>query len=231
MIRWNSLRPVLDASWLVRYRFESPAHVARHLRLGDGFFLPDRTHRCVPGSRVMIEIAFLTSGDRPLLQGRVRGRRREGVWLDVPSARATARWTPEPGAPRRRHRRIASDLFAEVRPRGALPYLCRALDLSGAGLRLGTGTLEAGVAGDQVELTLLSPQTAVSAADLRAQLVWAGAREAGLAFLSPPPELSAIVGPMEESWWEVDELIHGESCPCHGLVEGATGHLHPYRRE
>ena len=231
MIRWNSLCPVLDASWLVRYRFESPAHVARHVRLGDGFFLPDRTHRCAPGSRVMVEIAFFTSDERPLVHGRVRWRKRDGVWLDAPSARATARWAPEPGAPRRRHRRFASDLFAEVRPRGALPYLCRALDLSRAGLRLGTGTLEAGVIGDQVELTLLSPQTAVSAVDLRARLVWAGAREAGLAVLSAPPELSAVIGPVEDCWQEVDELIHGESCPCQGVVERATGHLHPYIRE
>jgi hypothetical protein len=231
MIRRNSLSPVLDASWLVRYRFESPAHLARHLRLGDGFFIPGRTLRCAPGSRVMVEIAFLTSDERPLLHGRVRWRRREGVCLDAPAALAMARWAPEPGAPCRRHRRIASDLFAEMRPRGALSYLCRALDLSMAGLRLGTGTLEAGVIGDHVELTLLSPQTSVSAVDLRARLVWAGAREAGLAVLSAPPELSAVIGLVEDCWKEVDELIHGDSCPCQGVVERATGHLHPYRRE
>ena len=100
VIRWASSYPVLDESWPVRYRFESLAGLQRHLRLGAGFFLPDGALPGAPGGRVIVEIAVPETTDHPLLHGRVRERVGDGVWLDIPSARPAARWTPAPNGPR-----------------------------------------------------------------------------------------------------------------------------------
>src|SRR5438132_3018711 len=179
LIRWQPILPVLDESWPVRYRFESLGALQRHLRLGAGFFLPDEALPGGPGSRVIVEVAVPETSDHPLLHGRVRERFRDGVWLDLPSARPASRWEPDPDAPRRRHRRLACALFAEVRPRGAEPWLCRALDLSDRGLRVATG-FETGFRGDDVSATLISSDAHLSPATLRGRVVWAASRETGI---------------------------------------------------
>ena len=211
MISWDSVRSAPDASWLVRYSFESPAHLARHLTLGEGLFLPERALPCGPGARVLVEIGFPHASDSPLLHGRVRARERAGLWVDLPSARAMARWVPAVEAPRRRHRRLASDLFAEVRPAETTPYLCRVLDLSAGGVRLATGSLEAGLRGDEVDLTLLAPGE--PALELRARLVWSGAREAGLELFDAGP-LAGLIAVAEARWSSVQQIPHDAACSC-----------------
>ncbi len=210
---------------MVRYRFGAPADLERHVRLFAGsFFLPCATLPGRRGSRVAVEIIF-SGGDRPLLHGRVLSRLRDGVHLEVPSARETARWLPGPDSPRRLRRRFPCDLFVEAQPPESEPWLCRALDVSEGGLRLATGSLETGVAGDQVELTLLSPEPDLSALALRARLCWAGKREAGLELLERPPALATLVQRLESSHEESIELTHSEDCPCRGSV--AIGQRQP----
>lgn len=211
---------------MVRYLFDAPAELERHVRLAGGsFFLPCAKLPGGRGSRVAVEIAFSRESDRPLLHGRVLSRSREGVFIEAPSARATARWLPGPDAPRRLHRRFPCDLFVEVQPPHADPWLCRALDLGEGGLRLATGSFETGVEGDQVALTLVSPELDLAAVALRARLCWAGTREAGLQLLEPPPLLAALLQRLESSHQESIELIHSESCACRGGV--AIGQRQP----
>src|SRR3954464_9919457 len=170
VIRWAPISPGLDESWPVRYRFGARPDLQRHLRLGHGFFLPDHALPGGAGSRAIVEIGLPDSNDRPLLHGRVRARGHGGGWLDLaigrraggrggvglhlPMARAAARWAPAPGAPRRRARRVACDLFVEIHPRGGEPWLCRGLDVSETGLRVGSA-LETGVRGDEVDAVVL----------------------------------------------------------------------------
>jgi len=225
VIRWGSISPVLDESWPVRYRFESLGALQRHLRLGSGFLLPDVDLPGGPGSRVIVEVAVPETTDRPLLHGRVRERVGDGVWLDVPAARPAARWEPDPDGPRRRHRRLACALFTEVRPRGAEPWLCRALDLSAHGLRVATG-FETGIRGDDVSATLISPDAHLAPATLRGRVVWAAARETGIEVIERSPEFDALLAVAAARWELVDEIEHAAGCAC-SQREIATGQRQP----
>jgi hypothetical protein len=225
MIRWGAICPVLDESWPVRYRFESLAALQRHLRLGPGFLLPESALPGGPGSRAIVEIAIPETSDRPLLHGRVRERARDGVWLDLPAARPAARWTPDPGGPRRRHRRFACELFVEVQPNGGTPWLCRALDLSARGLRIATG-FEIGIRGDEVRAVLIPPDGHLGPAELRARVVWAGSRESGLQIVDHAQPFETLLAVASGRWSRVEETEHDASCICaqRGL---ATGQRHP----
>ena len=54
-------KPAIDASWMLRYRFESRAALDRHLRHGDGFYVPAPDLPGVHGSRLVVEL--LLEGD------------------------------------------------------------------------------------------------------------------------------------------------------------------------
>ena len=225
VIRWGSISPVLDESWPVRYRFESLGAFQRHLRLGPGFFLPDVDLPGAPGSRVIVEVVVPETSDHPLLHGRVRERVRDGVWLDLPAARPASRWEPDPDGPRRHHRRFACALFAEVRPRGAEPWVCRALDLSERGLRVASG-FETGFRGDEVSATLISPDAKLSPATLRGRVVWAASRETGIEVLDHSPEFEELLSVAAARWARVDELDHLSDCAC-AQRDVATGQRQP----
>lgn len=209
---------------VIRYRFESAAEFERHLRLGDGvFFVPGVDIAGMQGERVVVEIVFPHTDDSPMLHGRLLSRPGDGVWLEAPSARAAARWAPGPDSPRRRTRRIACDLFVEIRSPDVNPWLCRALDLSETGIRLATGSFETGVAGDEVTLTLLLHES--SPVEVRARLCWAGARAAGFELLEPPRELKPLLRVLSMSQRNVHDLAHSEACPC--STPPATGQRQP----
>jgi hypothetical protein len=159
--------------------------------------------------------------------GRLRAIARDGMWLEAPSVRAAAHFTPGPEALRRRGRRLPCDMLVEVRASGAHGWLCRALDLSASGLRLATGTFEAGVAGDVFDLTLF-PQDAKQL-HLRARLCWARTRAAGFELLSPPPLLRPVLRAITASHRDVREVAHSGACPCLSAPE-ATGQRQPYKR-
>src|SRR2546430_17281868 len=78
VIRWDSVSPVLDESWPVRYRFESLGAFQRHLRLGPGFFLPDVDLPGGPRTPVIVEVALPATPDHPLLHGAFQGGGRAG---------------------------------------------------------------------------------------------------------------------------------------------------------
>jgi PilZ domain len=225
VIRWQPIYPVLDESWPVRYRFESLGALQRHLRLGEGFFLPDAALPGGPGARVIVEVSVPETSDRPLLHGRVRERVQDGIWLDLPSARPAARWEPDPEGPRRRHRRLACELFVEVHPRGGEPWLCRALDLSDRGLRIATG-LETGIRGDEVAATLISSNDHLAPAGLRGRVVWSASHETGIEVLDPSQQFQEMLAAAAGHWALVEEIEHSRECTC---LQGdsATGQRHP----
>ena len=212
MTRANTACAVLDSgSRLIRYAFDSAEELSRHLRFGPGLFLPDPAIKDRAGTRVIVEAVLGEDRDRPLLHGRLSGRDEGGVYVDVPSALAIARWTPDPARPRRRYRRIACDLLAEVRPQNGDGWLCRALDLCESGLRLATGSFETGVVGDEVRITLLAHDATL---DLPARVAWAGVREAGVELLEAPQAFKDLLESVRSRWSDVRELRHAQSCPC-----------------
>ena len=208
------------SSWLVRYRFGSVDDLFRHLRVADGFFVP-RTAPPEPSTRAIVEVSFPDGGDRLLLHGSIRVISAYGAWLDVPTARTTARWMAGPEGPRREHRRMACDLLVEVHPRGASPWLCRALDVSEGGLRLAAGSMELGVMHDEVAMTLLSPDGSAGPVDACGRLAWAGVREAGMQLLGRGSGFAELLGNVERRWAAALEIDHDTACSCAGPVRRA----------
>lgn len=220
MIRRNTTFPAPTASWLVRYRFGSPDDLYRHLRLAEGFFVPAHALPAEVGTRAIVEIGFPGAGDPPLLHGRVRSRSRDGAFLEAPSARSTARWVPGPDAPRRAERRLACDLFVEVGAPGAEPWICRAVDLSARGMRIAAGSAEFGLAGDEVEVTVLSPDPDLAA--VKARIAWASGRSAGLELLEGTGALRPLLAAVEARWASVQEIDHDGSCVCAEVQKRAS---------
>src|SRR5437660_8458442 len=183
----------------LRYRFESLDVYARHLRLGDGLYLPLRPQ---PGSRVAIEVSWPESPDPVLLHGRIRKRTRHGSFVDLPPT-----WMVGPLGASRGDRRVPCDLVAEVKPFDGAPYLCRALDVSQRGVRLATGAFDAGLMGDRVAITLLVPD----AMDIPSRIAWSGPPEAGLELLETPPALVSFLAACDAQW---EELSHDAGCLC-----------------
>lgn len=207
--------PLSDtSSRLVRYRFDSTDDLYRHLRVKHGFFVPARALLGEPGQRAIVEVGLPGAGDRPLLHGSIAEQSAGGVWLTLPAARAASRWVPGPDSPRRRHRRVACDLFVEVQSPGAQPFVCRVIDLSARGLRVTAASLELGIAGDEVAMTLLPAGDDGAQAILGARVAWAGGREAGLEILRADNAFSAIVAAAEARWTGVREIVHDLACIC-----------------
>ena len=205
---------VIGTSRFVKCRFESPIDLRRHLRVKEGFFLPGLTLAGEPGDRVIVEIGFPGEGDPPLLHGNVRAHEFGGTWLDLPYARVTSRWMAGPDFPRRRDRRVACDLFAEVQSGGVPPWVCRVIDVSRHGLRIAAAAMEVGVAGDYVDATLLAPGNDLCSTPLNARIAWAGARDAGLEIVDAPQILQPILAAAELRWQAAPEVVHKVGCIC-----------------
>ncbi len=206
--------PVPDVSRLLRFRFDSPDDLYRHLRVKNGFFVPAGALSGEPGERTIVEVGFPGAGDHPLLHGRIRGPAQGGTWLDMPAARAASRWVPGPDSPRRQHRRVACDLYLEVHARGGPQWVCRVVDLSLRGLRLTSAAMELGLAGDELEATLLSPCAGLSHAALRGRVAWAGGHEAGLEILGAGDGFLPLLAGAEARWDGVQEIVHDAGCLC-----------------
>src|SRR3954467_10381062 len=222
VIRWAPISPGLDESWPVRYRFGSLPDLQRHLTLGHGFFLPDHALPGGAGSRAIVEIGLPDSNDRPLLHGRVRARGHGGGWLALPVARPGARraaaprgrrGAAPPGAPRLRARRGACDLFVEIPPRGGEPWLCRGLDVSETGLRVGSA-LETGVRGDELDAVVLPGDGHMPSAEVVGRIVWAGQRETGIEIVQGSAAFARMLATAVGRWDLVREVEHDGGCPC-----------------
>lgn len=222
MIRYN-LHPAAAASWLVHVAFATPDDLYRHLRMGQGFYLPARAVPSEAGARVILEIGVAGAAHATLLHGQVRAWDGAGIWLDLPCAGAAARFRPE--ATRRRHRRFGSDLFVEVSHGGGQPWMCRAIDLSPDGLRLSASALELGVTNDEIRVTLLAPDRELATA--RARIAWASGRSAGLELIGESPGLTPVLASLEARWAAVEPVVHDASCPCAVPVKPFTSPERP----
>jgi hypothetical protein len=211
----SNLHPAPAAGWFVRFRFESPADLLRHVKLADGFFIPARALPSETGGRVIVELALPGVEHPAVLHGVVREATSGGLWMEAPWARASFRWTPE--FTRRRNRRFGSDLFVEVGPPGAQPWMARAVDLSAHGLRVSARSPDLGVAGDLVDVTLISPDRELPS--MRARIAWASGRSAGLELLDDAPALASVIDELETRWAPVQEIVHDRGCLCAALVK------------
>ena len=215
---------VSETTLLVRYLFDEPALLQQHLQLdadgGGSLFLPEPSLERAVGTRTVVEVVFRAPSHQCVLHGVVSARAPEGgLWIEVPaagSAGSILRSGQAPQTLRRESRRIAADLLAEVRPRAALPYLCRVTDLGRGGARLGAGTHSVGLADQRVEVTLLGPEPGLPNVELQARFSRVKSREAGLQFVAPDDSksLTRLLSALELRWSDATRIVHGQTCGC-----------------
>jgi CheY-like chemotaxis protein len=234
-LRGADLTPSRDAATrLLRYRFDHQVQLQNHLHVVDTrglFFYRDPKLRLPPGSRVVIEVAMGDINQQCILRGHVLGQheeRAEGVWIEFGDARL-ARRAAEGPISQRRHRRLPTDLLIELRGR-TKPQVCRMLDLSISGARLG-GLAEGVSANVDVELRLLA-----AGAGLPDPAVCVGAvsrvapGEAGIRFArnhsATRQIVASLLGTVEQAWAGVRDVSHpGICCAANGVLDPPLPHL------
>ncbi len=197
---------------LLRHRFETLAQVREHLHVQEGrslFYFRDTAMEAEGGDRALLEIS--TSEQQMLLRGTVVSRDITGFWLDFPDGRL-ARRLADGGLSQRRQRRVPMDLMVEIRSRTS--RVGRILDVSIGGARL--GGIQGVVAGQEVELRLLSPLPEVPTALGRAEVLRAGAGEVAVRFVRSdgPTRVAAtkLLDAAQKAWARSVELPHAPGC-------------------
>jgi hypothetical protein len=197
---------------LLRHRFETLAQVREHLHVQEGrslFYFRHTGLEAEGGDRALLEIS--TSEQQMLLRGTVVSRDVSGFWLDFPDGRLAKRLA-DGGLAQRRQRRVPMDLMVEIRSRTS--RVGRILDVSMGGARLGGA--QGLVAGQEVELRLLSPLPEVPSSLGRAEVLRAGAGEAAVRFvrsdLSTRVAATKLLDAAQKAWARSVELPHAPGC-------------------
>jgi hypothetical protein len=209
---------ISERSHLVRYRFDDPAQLGKHLHATDAhgryLFLRDPGPQFGTGARVVLDVSFRANAHRCVLHGLVRLRdhgSRSSAWLEVPAAARVQDGYPSPT--RRRWQRLPTDLMAEIRPNDVAPFLCRVLDLGPRGLRV-FGNAESFGSG-VLQMTLLPTEGSLPPVESGARVAWSRSHEVGIEILGTvAPSYPALLHSIEDAWGAADALSHPSSCTC-----------------
>ena len=209
----------LEPSLLVRYRFDTPVQLRRHLHAANVerryLFLRDPGPQFATGARIVLEVSFHAHPQRYVLHGMVRWHdqgSRAATWLEVAEAdlhhrRCPASWR------QRTARRLPADLIAEIRPAHAPPFVGRILDLAEHGARVFAGGHELG--DGPLSMTFLPSERRLPLVETMGHLVWSHAPEAGIA-MPGDADVShrRLLYSLEQAWRDAVSLAHPRACEC-----------------
>ena len=212
-------RTIVERSHLVRYQFDDPAQLGKHLHATDAYgrylFLRDPGPHFGTGARVVLDVSFGADPHRCVLHGLVRFRdhgSRSSAWLEVPGSARVQRWDPATHC-RRRWRRLPADLMAEIQSRDVAPFLCRVLDVGPRGLRV-FGNAES-FAGGVLHMTVLPAEVSLPPVEAAGRVVWSRSHEVGIEMTGAVgPSHAALLGSLEDGWRSATALSHPPSCVC-----------------
>jgi hypothetical protein len=215
----DSLATTAPGECCLRYRFDDPRQIPAHFRTVEGravFFYP----LPLPGMenrQVLLEVSFTSTEQSCLLRGRVLGAEQgwfRGTWIEFHTPNLVANLAAAATAPRRQHRRFATDRLIGVRKQTGESFLCRIIDFSATGTRLGgTGLLSPG---SQLVLSDTVPGPGLQTG--RALVTWARAGAAGIAFAREAPaarvSIARFIERLEREWQAAPEAQHSSLCEC-----------------
>ena len=168
------------------------------------------------GGRVLLDVEFTGSQQECFADGNVFARVQAanhgwGAWLDF-SPQLLAGVEGALAAPKRRQRRIGSDLFVEVRT-DTKSEVTRLLDVGAGGARIGA-PVQARI-GDALSLRLLGAGASPTER-LEGRICWAGSRETGVRFGGPASRqgLSELLQTLGVLWGQAKAVVHSAVCSC-----------------
>src|SRR4051812_3447595 len=207
----------------LRYRFDDLSQARAHVVSVEDrvlFFFRHRELELMPGTALQMEWTFQNSEPARLLHGiALSNVRKCGAWIELQDARALRELGPV--RHERKHRRMATDLYAQL-VRGGTVSAARLLDISAGGARV--GGIGGFMRGEPVKLRLPSPDDASFFHDLgEARVAWSDRAEMGLQFIPDPVSQSAVqqlVSVVAGAWAVALEGRHPNWCCAeHGSLE------------
>ena len=217
---------------VLRYIFENPDQVARHLHAVAGrtlLFFPDPHPVVKGGERVHLELEL--PGQQMPVRGAVRccvAGLRPGAWIEFDGARLARRLDGDAASIRnRKHRRLATDVMVEVREADGAARLGRLLDISLGGARISAA---AGPAeGSEVQLRILIGNRR-SASVAHARVARTDNGEIGISFAAvDSASRGSVTGVFEEvaaAWSTARTVRHMPLCCRHGdVIEPPLPHV------
>jgi PilZ domain-containing protein len=198
----------------LRYRFVNLEQARAHVHDRGGravFFVRDEKVRFLPDAPVCISFTF-DAGEVPrLLHGRVAGSvEGTGTWLELLDTRPLRELAATGAA--RRSVRLGCDATVEARSEKRIAS-GRMLDLSVGGARL--SGIDGFVAGDRVELRLLSPDRLTFHDLSYAQVMWSAEGHMGVQFdrsdIVGRHAVARLIAETEQLWGSAWEGLHPPS--------------------
>jgi hypothetical protein len=213
----------------LRYRFENVDQVRRHFHVhGDRvwFFYPSNEPLLGEKSRVALEVGFHGSDQVCTIHGlaRVGEERASGVWLEFTSPGVIRSLEEAVHWPKRRLRRVATNLLVNVSRAPTVAHLARLVDVSVGSARLGDTSVSEG---DHVWLRVLGAVPQMPGELGPARVTWTRPGEAGVRFLNSAMARAIIMGVVQraEDLWESTRAVsHALTCQCR-----STGMVHEPR--
>jgi hypothetical protein len=202
----------------LRYRFDRGDPLRRHFHVVDEktlFFYPHSDNTLQEGARVALEVGFTGSDQLCTSRGIVAcaSEAPRGVWLEFPLNVATG-LEEALRQPKRRNRRISTNLLVNVSRSPSVSHLARLIDLSPTSARL--GEISANV-GDRLWLRVLGTLPEIPGDLGPVRVTWVQGCTAGVRLLSGSLGRSIVMNlvlRMDGLWASSKTITHSTICQC-----------------
>lgn len=200
---------------MMRYTFDSPVQLARHLHLVDNQALLFLRESKGTQKRVLLELEVREPSQKTVVRGEVVARAEgqlPGSWFQFADTRLARKL--QEGNFKLRDRRLSADQLLQIKTKAG-SLVVQLLDIGAGGLRVRCAR---GLApGEMVDARLLGAP--IAQADLGdARVLRVQGQEAGLRFVNRgSPSVLRLLTKLREEWDKAVQLEHAKECCKHGV--------------
>jgi len=200
---------------MMRYTFDSPVQLARHLHLVDNHALLFLRESKADSKRVLLELEVRDTSQKTVVRGELVARAEgqlPGSWFQFADTRLARKL--QEGNFKLRDRRLSADQLLQLKASSG-SLVVQLLDIGAGGLRVrcarGLGV------GELVDTRLLGASVAHASLG-GARVLRVEGQEAGLRFVNrATPAVLRLLTKLREEWGKALQLEHAKDCCKHGI--------------